>query len=224
MPTGSYNMPILLLDTAGAPLDTLFITAHSLDRPFVQVDGGRLYLPPIPSFEPWQRPTNDGLFTVEMPVAEGAGEASFIVTRIRGVRDTLFRTELRYRPVPFSDDAIDAVLRPWAEASSRIGRLDPDVLEAHARAALEFPRFMPPLASEHLGTDDRIWLRRQDDGAPSFEWVLIDVSGHASGRVALPRNVTPRWSSGSVVWAVLEDELDVPWLVRYTLAPAKPGA
>lgn len=152
-----------------------------------------------------------------MPVPEDPGSGSFIVTRIGEIGDTVYRTVLHYRPRAMTGDVVGSLLRPWAEESSREVSVDADVLEAQARAALELPAFLVPLSSAHLGTNGVIWLRRPDDGAASLEWVLIDPVGHPSGRVALPRNVMPRWSDGSTVWAVLTDELDVPWLVRYEM-------
>jgi hypothetical protein len=102
--------------------------------------------------------------------------------------------------------------RPGADSASSA-----NAAEAALRGGLELPAFAPPISTAHVGEDGALWLRREDRGEPFFRWVLLDAQGTSKGQVDVPRNVSIHWTSGNTVWASWLDELNVPWLVRYSL-------
>jgi hypothetical protein len=85
------------------------------------------------------------------------------------------------------------------------------------RRSLPLPKFAPPISMARVDQDGTLWLRREDDGGPSFEWILLGPGGEPMGRLDLPREVTVQWRDGDAVWASVPDELGVPWVVRYRL-------
>jgi hypothetical protein len=91
-------------------------------------------------------------------------------------------------------------------------------LEAAFRREFVPPPYFPPIDQARIGAGGVLWLRREDDGSATRRWLLLDPDGEARGIVTLPRTSMVYWSDGPFLWAVEQDELDVPWLVKYRLA------
>jgi hypothetical protein len=47
--------------------------------------------------------------------------------------------------------------------------------------------------------------------------VVLDPEGFPRAAIELPSQVRPLWASGETLWAVVPDELEVPWVVRYRM-------
>jgi hypothetical protein len=153
---------------------------------------------------------------IDRPVAASAARAEFAVTRLsRG--DTVFHRTYAYQPRPFDGAAVDARIEGSVERNSRQGTVDPDALAASFRAAFRAPAFHPPVSMGWAAPDGRLLLRREDLGAASYEWMLLEPHGEPVGQFELPRAATVHWMRGTVLWAAVRDEYDVPWLVRYRI-------
>lgn len=106
---------------------------------------------------------------------------------------------------------VDGVLRNQAVDTTR------EAIEL-LRGEMSVPAFQPPVQSIFIGEDETIVLRREESGAASQRWDLINRLGNPAGRISLPRSARPVWLSGTVLWTVQPDENDVPWLVKYNIA------
>ncbi|HZD03901.1 MAG TPA: hypothetical protein VE173_03255, partial [Longimicrobiales bacterium] len=120
-PTDSIPVPFVLFDASGEVADTVGWAGRPPPRMWhpptegdprladVEVGGQRVFVPSPPPTTPWWEPLTDGYVLVETPVAEYPAEGVITVTRFGLMRDTVYSRHLRYRPVPYSDDALDSI-------------------------------------------------------------------------------------------------------------------
>jgi hypothetical protein len=217
-PTDSFWLPYARMDRDGNVVDTIQMMRWGFgQRETVEIGGRTMSVPSGPSPNPLWIDAGDEAFVIERPVATSPEAGEFTVTRIAGIADTLFHDTLRYRPRPFDGTAVDSVIAGRVAIYSE--RDDPDAaaIESAFRAAFSPPAFHPPIGSGRVGEDGTLWLEREDTGGPAIEWLLLSADGEPRGILELERGTAVRWSDDSVLWAVVRDEFDVPWLVRYRL-------
>ena len=82
---------------------------------------------------------------------------------------------------------------------------------------MRFPAYQPPIQDGLVGASGGVWLRREDRGGGTYEWLVLAADGTARGIVELPRAAHPVWAGGDVVLVVHADSTDVPWVVGYRL-------
>jgi hypothetical protein len=82
---------------------------------------------------------------------------------------------------------------------------------------MNFPEFQMPISYPRVGQDEAVWLRRYNDAGGVARWILLDERATPRGELELPTNVRILWSRGDNFWAVVPDEFDVPWVVRYRI-------
>jgi hypothetical protein len=241
-PTDRIPVPIVLFDASGAVTDTIGWAPRPPPRMWrppseeppspatVVVDGRRTFAPNPPTTLPVWEPVIDGYLTIETPIATSPEEGAVLVTKMGLADDTIYSRTLRYRPIPYSAADLDSIA---ASAARRGGGFGvpmggsappvPDNWEAIAaafRGVMDFPEFQVPIARSWLAQDESLWLARHREGSPVTDWVILDRDGNPRGGLELPAGANPQWSRGDVLWAVVPDEFDVQWLVRYTLSPA----
>lgn len=229
-PDYELQVPTVRLDQSGKVVDTIRLRPVRMGPPtrISIVDGVQIQLPPLPPSDPLllEGPGSEHLFAVERPPATDPSDARFTVIKIAQRADTVFRKELRYQPRPFTDAFLGTLLAPSAAryaAAIRQGQptADSATLASNAvfalRNNLALPAFAPPVSMARVDVDGTLWLRREDQGGPSFGWIVLRPDGEPMGQLDVPRDVTIQWSDGETVWASVQDELGVPWAVRYRL-------
>jgi hypothetical protein len=226
-------VPRVLFDRTGAIIDTVGFYP-SINRQSsiedVEVNGAQY---PVPNPPP--REGEISLLTVHGRVAITWGTAVderqgiFRVTWLDLRDDTLRALSYRYRPVRFTDALLDAIAADATRSGMTIvggfavHEMRPDPIDAAAaqaaiRARLRYPEFQPAVNATRLGNDGSIWLRREDDGADTFRWLVLDGNGRPVGNLDLPRRgFRIAWVYASTIWAAVLDDMDVPWLVRYRI-------
>jgi hypothetical protein len=183
-------------------------------------------VPGPPSDEPLTVHLDDGRFVVDRTRASAGTAPTFVVTRLGRRGDTLYTRTFTYQPNRYTDAALDSLVArsariPGGAYNPRTGPdptpegVDIEDVKRRIRAAMDFPEFQPPIAAAVAGDDGALWLRREDDGGATYRWLILRPDGSPRGVLTLPRGLLVRWSSGDTFWAVENDDLDVPWLVRY---------
>ena len=81
-----------------------------------------------------------------------------------------------------------------------------------AYARLEF---FPPVRVVRAGADGSTWLLLRT-GVESYEWEVLDESGHAVARAGPPQGGMA-WADAESLWFVERDELGISYLVRYVI-------
>jgi hypothetical protein len=114
-----------------------------------------------------------------------------------------------YEPLP----AAGWMERAFEEFRAVTGTLPPP----EVREALAERRTLPPVSDLLAGRDGIILTRREETAADSVRWDIF--SREEGGRIAwirVPRDLDILAASKNVAWAVMKDDLGVPFLIRYT--------
>jgi hypothetical protein len=233
-PNDTVRVPRVLFDATGAVLDTVGwdLRAPPPDGSFdlFQVGSQRYRTPSPPSDQRVSIPLADGRIFVDPAHATSADVAIFSVTRVALTGDTVYRREYHYEPVRYPAAVLDTFA--WRSARTPGGFTVPGVAPAMQDAAdakaaydairsrMSFPEFQPPVQQSVVGADGGLLLRREEDGAPTYRWLVLDANGMPRGEIELPRQARVGWSRGDDLWVIEPDEFDVPWLVRYRVTPS----
>ena len=217
MPTDSFWLPHVRLDSAGTIVDTVQLQRFGFGsrRATITLNGRDFNVPVEPAHEPLWVDAQDEFYVVERPVAASGALGQFSVTRIAGMTDTVFTRQYSYRPLPFDQAATEAEIASAVATYQRMPGVDTSALDATFRREFVAPAFHPPVDQARVGADGVLWLRREDDGRATRRWMLVGPDGDARGIIDLPRETTVHWSDGPVFWTAEQDELDIPWLVKY---------
>lgn len=143
--------------------------------------------------------------------------AEFEVTRIDLHGDTVYRRNIAYEPRPVPPDFFDDLIAGSVE--------DPDInnRRAHASALREFyeqHRYFPPVTTVRVGNDGTTWLAglREEDG--EREYLVLDGSGSAIGRLGPPGGIL--FADLTECWVVERDAFDIPYVVQYDIVRQPP--
>lgn len=148
--------------------------------------------------------------------APGSGAGSFSVTRTSESGDTVYHTRFAYHAEPLSAAAQDTLLMPYVRAYAELGTDTADV-EATVRRHAIIPKYAAPISTYRVANDGTLWLRREERGEGSYDWLLIRPDGTPWGVLRLSRGSVVRWSRDDLLWVVEPDRFDVPWIVRYRI-------
>jgi hypothetical protein len=216
-----YRWPLLRIGPAGQALDTL--GHYELEISWIRMAGlpgpGMLWGPfsdhPLVELAP----DGAGAVFVRRPIAADAGINRFVVGRLDPRGDTVGVASFPYRPVPIPE----VRLRRYAqEQASRGGDdaspLSPADVERALRRAGMVPPFLPPVSRIVPTSDGSIWLQREDTGADTVSWDVLDPALDRRRRVVFPAGFTVHDAAGNVVVGVELDAFDVPRVARYRLA------
>ena len=162
-------------------------------------------------------PLGRHLTVVERPTAEGPGTSTFRVVRVGLAGDTLFDRHYRYRPQPTHAEWVDSVRADYRARFSKptpLGRTLGNDDITLLMDALDIPEFYPPVSEAVVGRDGSLWLRREQVGGGG--WLVLNDRGMLVASVVGPATLEILNADGRTAWGVVHDDLDVPYLVRYT--------
>jgi hypothetical protein len=245
--TDTVPVPRVLFDATGAVVDTIGWDgappprmarppSQEIDYRRVEVGGRRLMVPTPPPPLPLWEALHDGRLVLEQAVAPGELEGGFTITRLDLERDTVFRRTYHYTPLAYSQAELDSIAYRTARGGPGLGvssyAMGPDGMpllnaaenvEPFARAlraAMDYPPYRLPVLDPQVGSDESLWLLRDTGESRVAYWVLLGPEGLPLGQLELPRAVRPLWMSGDAFWALVPDELEIPWVVRYRIQPS----
>jgi hypothetical protein len=214
----SIPVPRVRFDGSGAVVDTAGWTVHRAwsGMTSVSVGGTEIQVPFPLSAEPLIIELADGHIEVRRPLAENSDVGSFQVSRVGFDGEVRYSQTYQYRPVGYAETAVDFIVGRTARWSA--GGMDSATAHQGIRNELNVPQFQPAIQRFSVAADGGLWLRREDDGRDTFQWIVLDPEGRPRGTLEIPRErFQVAWSERDLVWAIEQDELGVPWLVRYRL-------
>lgn len=219
---------VLRLSTAGEVLDT--IVAYPLANTVLEITnpdnerGVRSYRtqPFTDAVIAAVSPHEPAVVWIDRVAATDPAPATFRVTKRDFDGDTIFSRKFPYTPVPLEAALVDSLVEEYA-AQFTSGRMPVAASATEAqgwvRDALYIPPFHPPVSTVVIGMDGSLWLRREDVGGDTIPWLMLDSEGRATGLVELDRGLTVMTATRDRIWGSIQDDMDVPYIVRYCLTP-----
>lgn len=214
---------LLRTDVTGAVRDTLaelrversvFVLPHGRG-------GGETHaIHPLPQTSLWAAdPAGESVVVVHRPPPVSSSLGRFEILRIDAAGDTIWRSRFRYGPLRMTEARRDRLIAERAEPYE--GSRAFETFEQAVRAVeehMDLPEYLPPVMALRVADDGTIWLRREVLDDPLATWHVIDAGGRRVVRTVLvPRDAKVQHIANGAVWAVVEDELGVPFVVQYRL-------
>lgn len=208
--------PLLLMNDGGDIIDTLALIPEEPLQQGIRV-GGWMLVPLFLEKTLWSVSEDGGaVFLVERKAARSERAATFRVTKLSIDADTVFSLAYEYQPVRIDDEILRRAVAGLVEQFSRRITSLPEatVREAVTRSA---PEYLPPVTMIAPDRRGGLWIRREDRFVGPVVWERIDSTGGKAPALVVPRNVRIYLVDCDVAWAVEEDELGVPYVVRYRI-------
>lgn len=210
------HRPYLRVDRSGRIIDTLAVVPTAGER--LLFTRGRATVSSSHPFRDYPLiaidPRGERMAVVERRAARDTRDASFVVTETSLRGDTLYSRRYPYRPVPvpsqLADSLVESIIRSLTSGSWTRSEAEHDV-----REALEVPKYLPPVSSVIYAADGTLWIAREPYSTPTQLWQVHDRNGEPLAFVPLPAGIDVQVIEGDAVWAVVQDELGVPYVVRY---------
>jgi hypothetical protein len=213
------SLPVLLTSRSGAVRRKLAELSLRNSVATISFGGSGGSSGPQPfSDAPLWTPTADGRFIwVIDRRAAATPSASFRLTRISLQGDTVVSRSYRYTPRPVPAQQVDSVIRGHVDRlAAGPGRGQPrPTVERWVRDAIYLPPNAPPINRAISGSDGSLWLRTENGSASTTVWYVFDGAGELKSMVFLPRGLVVHQTAARHVWGVVEDDLGVPYVVRF---------
>lgn len=167
------------------------------------------------------------VYVINRDYARDNARSTFRITKISLTGDTLYDKRFEYRPKPVTDAQFEKLVTERVDMATEKRGPRPalyanrSVAENAVRNAMVRPRFHPPISRAAGGADGTLWLQREDDGGAERLWQVVDENGRFIAAVRIPRDDRVHYATRNVIWVSQTDELDVPYLTRYRVTPAR---
>jgi hypothetical protein len=149
----------------------------------------------------------------------GADSATYRVTVLGALGDTVYSRRIPFVPVPMSKQSIDSVRARFSRSVG--GRPAEAVGEAMVK---QLPWAYPPVEAVLAGRDQTTWIELRSTTA-DHTWLILDPTGTPMGVVGLPKEFVLRAAERNRAWGFDRDGDRVTSLVRYKIvagpAPTK---
>lgn len=162
-------------------------------------------------------PDGSRLALVDMDTRGSGADAErvFTVTMLSHTGQQQYRQAFRYRAKPVETDSRDSLLAVYADNFTPGNPRASDRL-ALAREHVAIPALQPPVSDVLVSGDGSVWLRREEIAAPD-RWAVLDAQGRHIANVTAPARARLLTATGSFAFGSIEDELGVPYIVRYRI-------
>jgi 6-bladed beta-propeller len=168
---------------------------------------------PVSSESLWDvSPSGDAILVVDRPQPTAPGTSQFRVTRLNVRGDTVYSRLYRYAVQPLSRERRDE-WTSWAKSNRLFTQYG--VSADDVPRAMRIPDYLPPITKVVAGRDGTVWLRREETGADTVSWMVLDANGMTIGALRLPAKLEVHQADRRNVWGVMKDESDVPQILRY---------
>jgi hypothetical protein len=147
-----------------------------------------------------------------------AGDPTYRLERWVPGGDTTLVLETQRPPVPVGAQERDSAISVLRERLGELGAPDQDWSK--------IPRVHPAVLSMFLSDEGRLWVRTPStDGSRTYDVYQDDGQYVGTAVTTLPvLEYVPPTVRGDRIWAVVTDELDVPFVVRARLEPLDEGS
>ena len=165
------------------------------------------------------RPGRSAISPAGVRWATKAGDPSYHIQRKRLEGEVELEIVVDRPPVPVTAAERDSVMDAIREViRERGGAPDPDWSK--------MPKVKPTVESLFVSTEGNLWVRTVSSGGTAVHYDVLGPEGAYLGTVAAELEFSPLLYlepvvTGDSFWVVATDELDVPYVVRARIAPAR---
>lgn len=212
------SVPYALLDRDGRVLRTIFEVDP---RPVLWVHNPSSENPLSGSYgaQPWAR---------AQPVAWDAASQTFVRVVEEGEVATIEAIDLegrvvsigtvKLRPRPLPRDTVRRFIQRMAEDFARSPAAEgarASRIEGWVEDAVRVPDALPSVEAVLVGPDGSIWIEKEDE--EGHDWLVVDLEGRGRARAPAPADFTAIAAREDGLVGIRTDELDIPYVVAYTL-------
>jgi hypothetical protein len=176
----------------------------------------------VPSYAPlsmWDVSADGARVVTVTTSLRGADSATYRVTVLSALGDTVYSRRIPFVPVPMSKQSIDSVRARFSRSVG--GRSAEDVGESMVK---QLPWAYPPVEGVVAGRDQTTWIELRSTTA-EHAWLILDATGTPAGMLGLPKEFVLRAAEHDRAWGFDRDGDRVTSLVRYRIvagpAPTK---
>lgn len=203
--------PGLLLSYMEGSFDTLatinvdYVGGFAIRRSGVEIEAVRPFPQPFsPATKVAISPGGRSVVLAGGPTDPGSSDSIFLV-EVSAQGDTLLDLRQAFQPQEIPASSIDSIVAEIA--GDRFS-------DSEVRSATYLPRYYPPVTELIVGEDGTAWLARESLPDRPQRWEVFSSEGTRLAEIATPPGFEALWTDGKVVWGLVLDELDVPYLVR----------
>jgi hypothetical protein len=156
-------------------------------------------------------PSSGEVVIVHRPAPTSSARSSFRVERFSSNGRAVLDVDIPYTPQEISAATLDSLY------SVGINPVFSKTTNEEYVQGIRHIRYDVPVTSLVVGRDGTIWLRREALGLRNVQWLILDPQGKQIGQITTPAGLTILEAERGQVWGVITDELEVPYVVRYSV-------
>jgi hypothetical protein len=168
----------------------------------------------VPMYGPltlWDVSTDGSHVVIVATALQGADSATYRVTALGALGDTLYSRRIPFVPVPMSKQSIDSIRSRF---SGSVGRRSTE--EVGEVVEKQLPWAYRPVERLIVGRDQTTWIELRATTADHL-WLVLDSTGASIGSVGFPKEFLLRAADRDHAWGFERDGGRVTSLVRYRI-------
>lgn len=217
------EIPVWRLTRQGVILDTLARLPIGYRVVYLPIGPRELYSShPLPMVPLWKAASaGQFLVFVDLPIVRNAERGAIRIHYRKPNGEPLRTVHLPFDPQELPTTVTDSILESIANGLSKAlpERPAASTLRSILRQRITFPQFRPPVTRLVIGKDSTVWLRREETGAPTTRWDVLDWSGTHIASCELPADLVVFQAQRTALWGVMPDKDGAPQVLRYHLSP-----
>lgn len=167
-------------------------------------------------------PDGESVILLTQPAGGDPG-GHFRMVRLASDGDTIYARRYRYTPRPVSTAIRDSIRSANVDKYAAVLPLTRERVRAVIERDLTIPEYHPPFTVDRswltVTRDGAVWIRREELGKATAEWLAIGPDGEVIGAAMAPARLRILHVDGEIVWGVITDAYDVPYVTRSRLDP-----
>jgi hypothetical protein len=203
--------PGLLLTYMEGSFDTLatinvdYVGGFAIRRSGGEIEAVRPFPQPFSPATEWAISPGGGSVVLAGGPTDPERSDSVFLVEVSADGDTLLdlRHPFQFQEIP--DRSIDSIVAEIA--GDRFS-------DSEVRSATYLPSYYPPVTELIVGEDGTAWIARETLPNRAQQWEVFSSEGTRLAEIVTPPGFEVMWTDGNVVWGLVLDELDVPYLVR----------
>jgi hypothetical protein len=160
----------------------------------------------------WDARTDGSRIAIVTPNMRGRDSATFRVTTIGEMGDTVFSKLFPFSPVPITQATVDSIRNHSRINNNMNARLSDDMAKLLAE---KMPAQYPPTLGVHVGRDRTVWVELRPAMPDTKLWLVLDPTGAPIGTATFPKGFQLLESDRAHAWGFERSGQIINALVRF---------